>query len=42
VDPLAYEDPNQMLHELANEVPRECIMIEETIGEGEDYYPFYL
>src|SRR4051812_14769124 len=37
VDPLAYEDPNQMLTNYANEIDPSCILIEEIIGEGEEY-----
>uniref|UniRef100_A0A3Q2QDS9 receptor protein-tyrosine kinase n=1 Tax=Fundulus heteroclitus TaxID=8078 RepID=A0A3Q2QDS9_FUNHE len=35
IDPLTYEDPNQAVHEFAQEIDVSCISIERIIGAGE-------
>lgn len=35
VDPLTYEDPNQAVHEFAQEIDVSFISIERIIGAGE-------
>jgi len=36
IDPLTYEDPNQAVHEFAQEIEVSFISIERIIGAGED------
>lgn len=39
IDPLTYEDPNQAVHEFAQEIDVSFISIERIIGAGESTVP---